>query len=196
MRDGRSAPTNALGSAPADVRTCTSQPDVVLLPCVPATAMERPVDGRVRDHLLPRLDRDVRVARGDEFRVIRVDGGEGLGDGQRSGAGDVRTCAAACAHSMGIPAASTASVYGEGPPGSQPVTVAPAWDARIAAALAPAPATPTTWMRSPGLIARAARAGASPAPIARGHSPTRSRASSRAAAALSSWLAARSPVQR
>ena len=36
--DGRSAPTKADGSAPAATSAWTSQPAVVLLPCVPATA--------------------------------------------------------------------------------------------------------------------------------------------------------------
>ena len=40
----------------------------------------------------------------------------------------------------------------------------PAAMASRAAADAPAPATPTTWMRSPARIGRAGRAGASPAP--------------------------------
>jgi hypothetical protein len=63
-----------------------------------------------------------------------------------------------------MPLASTAALYGDGPPGSQPLTVAPAAWASSAAAEAPAPAMPTTWIRSPGRRGRGARAGARPAP--------------------------------
>ena len=56
-------------------------------------------------------------------------------------------------------------MYGPGPPGSHPSTDAPAHAARSAAADAPAPAAPTTWIRSPGAIGRGSRAGARPAPI-------------------------------
>ena len=52
-----------------------------------------------------------------------------------------------------------ATVYGDGPPESQPVTTAPAARACSAAAEAPAPAIPTTWMRSPRRMGRARRAG-------------------------------------
>ena len=64
-----------------------------------------------------------------------------------------------------MPAASSAGVYGLGPPGSQPSTAAPAQPASSAAADAPAPAAPTTWIRSPAAIGRAARAAASPCPM-------------------------------
>ena len=57
---GRSAPTNAPGSAPAATSAWTSQPDVVHLPWVPATATRRRPARRVRDELLPRLERDAR----------------------------------------------------------------------------------------------------------------------------------------
>ena len=64
-------------------------------------------------------------------------------------------------------------MYGDGPPGSHPLTTAPAQCASSAAALAPAPAAPTTWIRSPGRIGRASRAGARPVPIrGRVRSPT------------------------
>ena len=39
MEAGRSAPTNAPGSPPAPTSAWTSQPEVVLFPCVPATAI-------------------------------------------------------------------------------------------------------------------------------------------------------------
>ena len=74
------------------------------------------------------------------------------------------TCAGECSGATAIPSASSAGVYGDGPPGSQPVTIAPACAARSAAALAPAPAAPTTWIRSPARIGRAARAGCEPGP--------------------------------
>src|SRR5438128_10032412 len=64
-----------------------------------------------------------------------------------------------------MPAASTAALYGDGPPGSHPVTIAPAAWARSAAAEAPAPAIPTTWIRSPFRMARGVRTWSSPAPI-------------------------------
>ena len=201
IADGSRAPTNALGSAPAAARTWTSQPDVVLLPCVPATrdqrAARRP---RPRSTCCHDSTRDAGVAGRDEFGVVRVDRRQGLGDRQPVRGGDAVTCAASCAHSIAIPAASTASVYGDGPPGSQPVTIAPARCRQDAPRRSPRPRpTPTTWIRSPAGIGRAARAGASPGPDrgSRVTPPTRARgASSRAAAALSSWFAARSPVHR
>src|SRR3954447_23558434 len=64
-----------------------------------------------------------------------------------------------------MPARSSAGVYGEGAPGSQPVADAPAQVASNAAADAPAPATPTTWIRSSRAIGRGSRAAARPAPI-------------------------------
>src|SRR6516225_3005112 len=83
---------------------------------------------------------------------------------RRSGEGGVVTCPGEWPVATVIPAASSAAVYGGGPPASQPVTEAPECTARIAAPLAPAPAAPTTWIRSPGRIGRASRAGARPAP--------------------------------
>ena len=53
---------------------------------------------------------------------------------------------------------------GDGPPGSQPLTSAPLQCASSAAALAPAPAAPTTWIRSPARMSRASLAGARPLP--------------------------------
>ena len=82
---GRSAPTKADGSAPAARATWTSQPAVVLLPCVPATADERPPGGRVGDDLLPRLSGMAGRPRRDELRRVGVDRGEGLGDRQPVG---------------------------------------------------------------------------------------------------------------
>ena len=103
------------------------------------------------------------------------------------------------------PAPSSAGVYGDGPPGSQPVTTAPARAARIAAALAPAPAAPTTWIRSPrpDRPGRPGRLEARPDPFGgRGHRSVRARGAPRcrsssrasAAAALRRLLSARSPL--
>src|SRR4051812_4427556 len=64
-----------------------------------------------------------------------------------------------------MPAAVSASTYGDGPPASQPLTCAPARRASRTPADAPAPAAPMTWIRSPRRIARASRAGARPFPI-------------------------------
>ena len=83
---------------------------------------------------------------------------------RRSGATPPVTCSGEWAHCRWIPAASRAGVYGEGPPGSQPLTSAPRLCASNAAALAPAPAAPTTWIRSPSRIGRASLAGARPLP--------------------------------
>ncbi len=87
-----SAPTNADGSAPAPTRTWTSQPDVVLLPWVPATATSVAIERAVRDDLLPRFRLDADRAGGSEFRVVGIDRGERLGHGHSLGSrcvGDV-----------------------------------------------------------------------------------------------------------
>ncbi len=55
-------------------------------------------------------------------------------------------------------------MYGDGPPASQPSGSPPAQRACRAAADAPAPAAPTTWIRSPSAIGRGSRTGSSPAP--------------------------------
>ncbi len=92
---------------------------------------------------------------------------------RRSGLGAAVTWDGSCTLATTIPAASSAAVYGDGPPASQPDTTAPDAAARRAAALAPAPPAPTTWMRSPARIARASRAGARPAPMAAASRVTR-----------------------
>ena len=43
---------------------------------------QRPADGRVRDDLLPRLDGDARRASRVQLRMVGVDRGERLGDGE------------------------------------------------------------------------------------------------------------------
>ena len=62
-RTGSRAPTNAAGSRPPSARTWTSQPAVVLLPCVPGDADQVPSVRRVGDDLLPRLERDAPARR-------------------------------------------------------------------------------------------------------------------------------------
>src|SRR5918994_5641512 len=53
-----------------------------------------------------------------------------------------------------MPAASSGTVYGDGPSASHPSTVAPARASRSAAPAAPEPAMPMTWMRSPAIATR------------------------------------------
>ena len=109
-----------------------------------------------------------------------------------------RTCDGSCTGATSIPAASSAGVYGAGPPGSQPSTDAPAHAARSAAADAPAPAAPTTWIRSPGTIGRAVARGRQAGPDVGGRAdrhpaPTRSSSISSAARAESRLFSVRSP---
>ena len=173
--DGRSAPTKADGSAPAATSAWTSQPAVVLLPCVPAT----PRASARRPH---RRRPAATARRGiPAARAAASSGWSGsiavsaLVTASRSGRGAVVTWAAACSPAIATPSASSAGVYGEGPPGSHPLTTR----ARLApprgrAALAPAPAAPTTWMRSWRRIGSGRPGGRQPGPD-RGR-PPRSRA--------------------
>ena len=167
---GRSAaarPTKAPGSAPPAASTPTSQPDVVLLPCVPATATSvrcAAASATTCCHASSGIPA-VRAATSSGLSgSIAV---SALVTASRAGGGSAaRTCAGSWRSATWIPAAASAGVYWLAPPGSQPSTAAPAQAASSAAAEAPAPAAPTTWIRSPGSIGRAARAGASPAPTA------------------------------
>ena len=70
-----------------------SQPAVVLLPWVPATATRLRPCGRVGDDLLPRLGRDPSARGRTQLRVVRGDRRERLGDGEAvepRAVGDVR----------------------------------------------------------------------------------------------------------
>src|SRR5439155_12212980 len=78
--------------------------------------------------------------------------------------GAATTWAGSCSQAIEIRASAIAAVYGDGPPGSQPSIRPPAQAPCSTAALAPAPAAPTTWIRSPGTIRRAGRAGSRPEP--------------------------------
>ena len=183
---GSSAPTNAAGSAPAATSVCTSQPEVVLFPCVPATATSvRPnaASATTCCHGSSgiRADRAAASSGWSGSTAVRA-----LVTASRCGGWGPLTCAGSWAQASGIPAASRAGVYCDGPPGSQPLTTPPARWARRAAALAPAPAAPTTWIRSPATIGRVARARARPDPTA-----AASRVTSRAVRA-----AARAPRPR
>ena len=161
---GSKAPTNAPGSAPISARTHVSQPAAVLLPCVPATATSVRPCGRVGDDLLPGLGRNAPRGRGQELRMVRRDRGQGLRDGEPVRAwpvGDVRgVVRPGDRDADGLERV----VYGDGPPGSQPLTSAPCDAAWSAAADAPAPAMPRTWIRSPARMGRDGRAGLRPAP--------------------------------
>src|SRR5207247_11082940 len=129
---------------PAEARTWTSQPAVVLLPWVPATPMSvRPTAASATTFCHGSIGiRASRAAASSGWSgAIAV---SALVTARRSGGGVRRTCDGSCAQASVTPDASTAGVYGDGPPGSQPSTVAPAQAACRAAALAPAPAAPTT----------------------------------------------------
>ncbi len=180
----------------------------------PGHADERSPDGRVGDHLLPRLDRASPPARAAcELGVVGLDRGERLGDREAVRAGRRR---------------SRGGVVLPGERRSRPRR-APACRAtarrrrsrrrrrrpaarRRTAALAPAPAAPTTWIRSPAGIGRAARAGGRPVPGVATRSPgsasrrpgrgasagrarRRSRRSSGGDGAVARLFAARSPGQ-
>ena len=93
-RSRSSAPTNAVGSRPPSARTWTSQPEVVLLPWVPATPTRSRPRRRVRDDLLPRLERDAEPPGRLQLGVVRGDRGQGLRHrepvrGDDAGPGDV-----------------------------------------------------------------------------------------------------------
>ena len=121
-----SAPTNADGSRPAAASTWTSQPAVVLLPCVPATATRRrPTPRRRRPAATARAGcRDARAASSSGWSgSIAV---SALVTASRSGGGAAVTCAASCSQASGMPSSASAAVYGDGPPGSQPLAAAPA----------------------------------------------------------------------
>ena len=123
-------------------------------------ADQRPADGRIGDDLLPRLERDPGGARGVQLRMVGVDRGERLGDREAvrvRGVGDVGRVV--LRRDDDAERVERRRVR-RGAAGSQPDTTAPARGARSAAALAPAPAAPTTWIRSPGRIGRAARGAA------------------------------------
>ena len=135
----------------------------------PGHADERPPDGRVGDDLLPRLERDaVPCARPPapgcrgRPRSSALVTADALG---RGGGRDVRGGVLARDHDPDAPRA--AGVYGDGA-----ARVAAGHDrrrratARMAAALAPAPAAPTTWIRSIGRMGRADRARRQPGPDA------------------------------
>ena len=103
-----------------------------------------------------------------ELRVVGVDRGQRLGDGQprraqvapSRGAGSWR-------QAVTMPAASSAAVYGDGPPASQPVTVAPApgGEERGRARAGAGRADDVDPLPGPDRVGRS-RAGARPAPMA------------------------------
>ena len=196
---GSSAPTNAAGSAPAATRVCTSQPEVVLFPCVPATATS------------------VRPAAASATTCCHGSSGMPAARAAASSgwSGSTAVRAFVTASRCGREDPSRAPGHGPRqagcrPPGGQACIARAHRDrsrsrhhrhagARSAAALAPAPAAPTTWIRSPATIGRAAsrpgKAGSDSRGVAR-HEPSRSSSSSSAAAALSRLFAERSPDHR
>ena len=203
---GSSAPTNADGSRPASARTWTSQPAVVLLPCVPATPTRgRPAAASATTCCHGSSGMPSRRA-ASQLGVVRGDRGQGLrhrepvrgaAPGPRRGTGRAPR-PSACRRRR------APSCTARGRPGSQPLTSAPAQARGRAAALAPAPAMPRTWIRSPARIGRAVAGRArgrrrwtrprSPARArASAVAPTRSSSSSSTAAALETLFAARSP---
>ena len=164
-----------------------------------------PSERRVGDDLLPRLERDPGGPRRGELRMVGVDRGQGLRHGQPFGPRRRRHVRrGVLARPTAIPSASTAGVYGEGAPGSQPVTTAPACAARMAAALGARHRPRRRRGSAPsGRIGRAGRAGSRPGPDPRAAdvmsrvavASIRSSSSSSAAAALRRLLSDRSPVQ-
>ena len=165
---GQQGPDEGARIAPGGREDVHEPPGRGALAVGPRDADQPPTRGRVGDDLLPRLDRDREVARGGQLGVARIDRREGLGHrepGRRTAAGaaqDVRGVVGG--RDLDARRRRAPTVYGPGPPGSQPSTAAPAQPASSAAADAPAPAAPTTWIRSPARIGRASRAAASPAP--------------------------------
>ena len=166
---------------------CTSQPDGGALAVRPRDRDERPPARRVRDDLLPRLERDPRRARGGQLGVVGVDRRQRLGDGEPVRRGrpvDVRGGRAPTRAGSRRPRAPACTATARR--GRSRSTTAPARWARSAAAHAPAPAAPTTWIRSPARIGRAARArreaGSRRRRTARHarHAPSRPRAAARA----------------
>ena len=166
---GIRAPTNAAGSRPAPTSAWTSHPVDVDLPWVPATPTSVPP-------WVAAASATTCCQASTAMPAARAAASSGW-----SGETDVSafvtpsletipaparstTCEGSCSVATTMPAASSAAVYGDGAPGSQAVTSAPAECARSAAAEAPAPAAPMMWMRSPGSIGRGARAGARPWP--------------------------------
>ena len=123
---GSSAPTNAAGSCPAATSTCTSQPAVVLLPCVPATATSGRPAAASATTCCHGSTRDAERHARRQLRMVGVDRGQGLRDGQPVAAAARPSRAPDRGRRQaGCPAASSAGVYGDGPPASQPVTTAP-----------------------------------------------------------------------
>ena len=82
---GSNAPTNAEGSRPASTRTWTSQPAVVLLPCVPATATSRRPTAASAMTCCHGSTGIPSVARGAELRMVGVDRGQRLRHGEPVG---------------------------------------------------------------------------------------------------------------
>ena len=107
---GSSAPTNALGSAPVSARTQVSQPAVVLLPCVPATATS------VRPCAASAMTCCQGSAGMPRAAAARSSGWSGaiavraFVTARRSGRGPSVTCAAWCDQAIGMPTASSAAV--------------------------------------------------------------------------------------
>ena len=77
---GSSAPTKADGSRPGHGQDVDQPAGRGALAVRPGDADQRPPDRRVCDDLLPRLQGDAGSPGGDQLRVVRVDGGERLGD--------------------------------------------------------------------------------------------------------------------
>ena len=184
------------GRAPAATSTWTSQPAVVLLPCVPATATSvRPTAASATTccHGSTGIPRARAAA---QLGVVGLDRRQRLGDREPvrvRAAGDVRRIVLPARSGCRLPPAPACTAMAR--PGRSRSTTAPGPRAPSrAAALAPAPAAPMTWIRSPGRIARAVAAGARPAPVApaervtpagrRRARSTRSSSNSRAASAL------------
>ena len=185
--------------------TWTSQPAVVLLPCVPATATSVRPTAASATTCCHGSSGIPAVARRDQLGLVGVDRGQRLGHRQPIGPRRRRHVGRRRARPRSrCPAPRAPACTATARPGRSRHDRARRAAASRAAALAPAPAAPTTWIRSPGRIGRAARAAASPAPTRsarRGHagsrSPTRrggvdplEQQGSRAAAALSRLFSA------
>ena len=163
--DGSSAPTNADGSAPAPARTWTSQPDVVLLPCVPATPTSvRPTAASATTccHASTGMPASRAAASSAWSGSMAV---SALVTARRSG----RRCARHVGSGMFRGDLDPECVEGRACTASARRGRSRSRSrrraaARSAAALAPAPAAPTTWIRSPSRMGRARRTGWSPAP--------------------------------
>ena len=140
-RDPRRRPT----------RTWTSQPAVVLLPCVPATpTSRRPTAASATTccHGSTGIPAARAASSSGVCGSIAV---SALVTASRSGCGGAVTCVAACCRrDRGCRARRAPACTATARRGRTPSRPRRPERRAIAAALAPAPAAPTTWIRSPG----------------------------------------------